>query len=74
MKTKKEDKVCLICNLAIDPSKEFCKFIYYEKENKVKSEGYYHVNCFRYRLSGSEEMNKIQRQAKEILNKIGAIV
>lgn len=71
---KNKDKVCMICHTVIDNNKEFCEFIHFEKKEKIKSEGYYHVNCFRDRLKGTQEQQAVTHKAMEILDKIGAKV
>lgn len=62
-----KNKVCLICHTAIDMDKEFCKFEHYEKKDIIKSKGYYHVQCFRDRLSGSAVQEKLARQGFDLI-------
>lgn len=70
MKSKKdEDIVCGICKLVIDLNKEFCEFIHFDKKDSIKSIGFYHINCFRERMSGGNNLKALQEQAKRILDK-----
>lgn len=69
-----KDRICNICHTAIDMNKEFCGFTHYEKKGKIKSKGYYHVNCFRDRLSGSSAQVAVANKALEILDKVGVRV
>ena len=69
-----KDKVCLICHTAIDTDKEFCEFKHYKKKDVIQSKAYYHVNCFRDRLKGSQEMNDMKKKANEILKRAGEII
>lgn len=74
---KEKDITCGICLFVIDTSKEFCKFIHLENKDKEKSHAYYHVECFRKKISGGAEIQKLKAQADSILNlamsKMGAI-
>lgn len=67
-KEEKEDKVCNICKLVIDESKEFARFTHFKNKKEVLSEAYYHINCFRERMLGSAENRKIQKDAKQIID------
>ena len=62
-----KDKVCLICHTAIDMNKEFCKFEHYAKKEIIKSKAYYHVECFRKRLTGSDTQEKLAKQGFALL-------
>ena len=60
-------KICLICHTAIDMDKEFCKLEHYEKKDIIKSKGYYHVICFKEKLSGSAVQKKLAEDAFKLL-------
>jgi len=62
-----KNKVCLICHTAINMNKEFCKFEHYKKENVINSKAYYHVECFRKRLSGSAIQEKLAKQGFDLI-------
>jgi len=54
----------MICKLGIELDKEqFVEVKHYEKKDVILSKGYYHLKCFRDRLSGSERLNKLQSEA-----------
>lgn len=67
----KEEKICRIYLTGIDENKEYCEFVHYHKNNKIKSKGCYHVNCFRNRLAGSNAQTAVANKAMEILDKVG---
>lgn len=58
-----KDKICNLCKTAIDTNKEYCKFHHMEKKDIIKSKAYYHVSCFRDRLTGSKAEKDLQREA-----------
>jgi len=62
-----KDKVCLICHTAIDTDKEYCEFKHYKCKDTIQSKGYYHVQCFRERLSGSDVQKKLAQGAFNLL-------
>lgn len=66
-----KDKICLICHTAIDMDKEYCEFKHYEKQDIIKSKAWYHVECFRNKLSNSQANNIVQMKALELMDKIG---
>lgn len=66
-----KDKICSICKTGIDVDKEYCEFKHYNKRDDIKSKAYYHVTCFRDRLTNSMTNNQVQIKALDILNKIG---
>jgi len=66
-KHKHEDIICNICKLVIDTSKEFCEFIHYEKKSHIKSTAFYHVECFRDRMSGGQKLRELQSKADSIM-------
>ena len=57
-----KNKICLICHTAIDTDNEYCEFKHYKCKDTIKSKGYYHVECFRKRLSGSDTQEKLAKQ------------
>lgn len=67
-KQKDENKICNICKLIIDKEKEFIIVTHMSNKDKKASEGFYHVNCFRERISGGEKLRSLQNQAQSIFN------
>ena len=63
-----KDKICNICSLKIDESKPFAIFTEMSNAKVKKSEGYYHIECFRERLSGGTALKNIHAQANAILS------
>ena len=68
---KEKPKICGICHTEIDTKKEYCEFRHYSKKDKIKSVSYYHVVCYRERLSGSHVQAMVANRAMEILDKVG---
>ena len=66
---KKQIKTCGICKKDIDTSKEFCEFIHWNNEKEKRSKGFYHVICFRERISGKRETDALLKKAGYLLNK-----
>lgn len=71
---KMKDKICLICKLAIDMDKEFCKFEHYEKKDVIRSKAYHHVNCFRDKVLLNKAMEqkafKLMEKTNQMLNQV----
>jgi hypothetical protein len=65
-----KDKICLICHTVIDTEKPFCKFEHYQNKKIIKSKAYYHVECFRDRMNGSETQNELAKKAMHLLNSV----
>ena len=61
-------KICLICHTAIDMNKEFAKFEHYKNQNEIKSKAFYHVECFRKKISGASVQEKLAKQGMELIN------
>jgi len=66
-KKKEKTKICNICKLGIDESKEFARFTHFIKKDKVLSEAFYHISCFREKVIGSKNLRELQQQAASIL-------
>jgi hypothetical protein len=66
---KDKIKMCGICKLGIDESKEFAKVTHYKKKDKLIAECYYHINCYQQRINPSYDINKINAMASQILLK-----
>jgi hypothetical protein len=67
-----KNKNCNICRLAIEvDNEEYIEVKQYEKKDKLKSTGFYHIKCFRDRLNGTQVQNAVQMKALDILDKIG---
>jgi hypothetical protein len=64
---KHKDKICGICKLGIDESKEFAKLTHYVNKDKILTEGYYHIICFQNKMGSSENLNKLQAMASQLL-------
>jgi hypothetical protein len=65
-----KNKICFICKMTINMDKEeFVEVKYYEKRDKIKSKGYYHLKCFRDRLNNAQGMNRLQREALDFVRK-----
>ncbi len=59
-----KNKTCMICKLGIEIDKEqFVEVKHYEKKDIVLSKGYYHIKCFRDKLSGNNMLKKLQEEA-----------
>ncbi|MFA6074076.1 MAG: hypothetical protein WC758_08215 [Candidatus Woesearchaeota archaeon] len=69
-----KDKICLICHTAIDLEKEYCEFKHYSKRDSIKSKAYYHVECFRNRMNGSEIQRALAIKTNQMIEKIGHFV
>ena len=66
---KHKDKICGICKLGIDESKEFAKLTHFKKEGIILTEGYYHISCYRERTLGNQQAIKTQAIALDTLMK-----
>ena len=65
-----KDKVCMICHTAIDMDKEFATFEHHENKDVIKSKAWYHINCFRDRLSNSKEQSEALKLATNTLKQV----
>lgn len=76
-KAKSKDKICGICHLVIDDSKQYAQFTHYINKDKILDTAYYHINCYQDKLTGANGLTKIQAMAAQVLNninqKVGAI-
>ncbi len=61
-------KICNICHLGIDETKGFVRNTHFKNLKEILSEGYYHLNCFREKVLGIGQLNKIQNQANKLLH------
>lgn len=68
MEEKSKTKICNVCHLGIDESKEFVRNTHFKDKGEIFSEGYYHIECFRSRVLGKGQLEKIQGQANRLLN------
>ena len=62
-----KNKICLICHTAIDTNKEYCEFKHYKHKDVINSKAYYHVECFRKRLTGSAVQEKLAKQGFDLI-------
>ena len=58
------NKICNVCRLGIDESKEYARFTHFKKKEDKLSESYYHVLCFRKKMLGKD----LEKEARGILN------
>jgi len=67
METKnKEQKICNVCHLGIDETKGFARFTHFKDKDNILSEAFYHVPCFREKMLGKGELDKLKKQADEM--------
>ena len=59
---KEEVKICNLCKLGIDETKEFARFTHFKNKKEILSEAYHHINCFRDRMLGTKELQKFAKQ------------
>ena len=64
---KTKDKICGICKLGIDDSKPYAELIHRKNKDEILTTGFYHINCFQLKMSGGENLNKLQAMASQIL-------
>ena len=60
----KETKICNVCRLGIDETKEFARVTHFKKKEVKLSEGYYHIECYRRKVLGKD----LEKEARGILN------
>jgi len=59
-----KNKTCMICKLGIEvDEQEYVEVKHYKKKDIVLSKGYYHIKCFRDRLTGGEKLRNLQSEA-----------
>ena len=63
-----KDKVCLICHTAIDTEKEFFHFKHFKNKDNIKSKAYYHIECFRYKIKGSQIQEELAKRGFDLIN------
>jgi hypothetical protein len=71
---KQEVKVCDLCKLGIDESKQFAEFIHYVNKDKVLRQCFYHVECFRDKLLGSAKGAYLMSRANKLLTKAEELI
>ena len=58
-----KNKTCMICKLGIEvDEQEYVGVKHYKKKDIVLSKGYYHIKCFRDRLTGGEKLRNLQSE------------
>ena len=62
-----KSKICNICHLGIDETKEFVRNTHFKNSKAILSEGFYHLNCFREKVLGVGQLKKIQNQATKLM-------
>jgi hypothetical protein len=62
-----KDKICLICHTTINTDDEYCEFKHYKRKEEIKSKAYYHINCFRRRLQGPDNANKLMEETMSLV-------
>ena len=60
-------KICNICHLGIDETKEFVRNTHFKNLKEIFSEGYYHLNCFREKVLGIGQLKNIQNHANKLM-------
>jgi len=65
--SKGKDKICGICLLGIDESKEYAELIHYLNKKNIKGRDYYHINCYQNRVLGNKDMLKLGALASQTL-------
>ena len=63
----RNNDVCTICHLFLDKTKDFVRNTHFKKENEKLSEAFYHTQCFKEKILGVGELNKIKKQAFGIM-------
>lgn len=71
---KTEVKICDICSLGIDESKQFAEFIHYINKDKILKKRFYHIDCFREKLLGSAKGAYLMSRANKLLNKAEELI
>lgn len=66
---KQETKFCSICKLGIDNTKQFAEFIHWVNKNKIQSQAYYHIECYKERMLGSAKGQYLMARANKLLEK-----
>lgn len=69
-----KDKICLICHTAIEMDKEFCELKHYEKKDKIKTKGYYHVQCLANRFTGAGTQQVLAQKAMDMINRVNNLM
>lgn len=70
----KKDKICNICNLAINDKNEYAEFLHYKKEGSILSQAYYHIQCFRERfIIPNIKTAMVLDKANKIMDRIAAV-
>lgn len=67
--SKGKNKICGICMLGIDDSKEYAELIHYINKKQVKGKDYYHIICYQNRLGNNSNNLKLQSVAMDTLLK-----
>lgn len=70
-------KICNICKTTVDTSKEHIKISQYNKEGRLDNVSYYHIICFRDKITNrlrtrslQEGARKLQEGCANMLNKV----
>ena len=50
---KHELLTCNVCQMDIDTSKQYAEFIHRVNKDKIQSQKYYHIECFRDKMLGT---------------------
>lgn len=59
--------VCGICKCKINLDMPFAEFIHYRKKKEIISAAFYHVDCFRQKLTGAMDITELKEKANQIL-------
>lgn len=64
---------CGICNKEIIiPGQEYCILTQYSDDDEQKSQGYYHVECFRQKYLYKVQADQLMERTMRLLNKTEA--
>lgn len=69
-----KNKICFICKLGIGDDEPFVKVVEHKNKNTVKSTGHYHLECFRERISCSNDLRQMQAVAKQVLGQANKLL
>ena len=67
-----KNKICMICKMTILIGKEeFVEVKHYSDKEEILSKGYYHIQCYRDRLNGGNNLKMLQEKAARIIDFAG---
>lgn len=70
-----KNKTCMICKTPIEvEEQEYVEVKHYKKKDKLLSNGFYHINCFRDRINSSDSQKMMTMKAMNFLTKVEKMV